>query len=266
MSTKDIFGWIATALSLPIFASPAIQFMQVIEGSLSYEESPTFLVGIIYCNCLAWYSYGDLIFSQQVKTCSILGCVLSLIFSIIYLAYEAKKYLFDALLNAVIIFTASWAAIRTFTIIIVDPAIVGQVCAVTFLIVLTYPLYLMYRFTKEKNYKLISVLVAESTVAGGVCWAIYGFLERENYILYPNLLAIFVGVAQIIVRKNYKANFPTIDDANEASTIGIEASPDDDNPKKRNSVEDRIDEENGEERDKIKSKPVKIVTEKEITV
>ena len=79
-------------------------------------------------------------------------------------------------------------------------------------------------------------------------------------------MAVFVGVAQIIVRKNYKANFPTIDDANEASTIGIEASPDDDNPKKRNSVEDRIDEENGEESDKIKSKPVKIVTEKEITV
>ena len=262
MSTEDVIGWIATGLSSLVFAAPASQFINVFKNRLDYEDTPTVLIGTIYCNCLAWYVYGDLIFSTQVKTCSLIGCGLSLLFIIIYLAYEVRKFLTDAILNALIVFTGTWAAYRALTIILADPNIVGKVCIGTSLIYLMCPLYLMYRVYREKNYRLISLVVAILSILGGIGWAIYGFMEKDYYIVCPNLLAVLIAIVQIVVRKTFKTKYPTIEQAAETSTIGIESSGEE-STKKPETVDVKIDEESAEEGEKIKAKPVKIVTNKE---
>ena len=64
---EDIFGWAALAITMFIYASPALYFFNVLRGKLSYEETPGILVSTAYVNCFFWYIYGDLIFSDQVK-------------------------------------------------------------------------------------------------------------------------------------------------------------------------------------------------------
>lgn len=262
MTSQDIIGWIATALTAVYFASPSSQFINVFKGRMDYEDTPTVLIGTIYCNCLAWYVYGDLIFSQQLKICNLIGCGLSLLFIIIYLAYEIRKFLTDAILNALIVFTGTWAAYRALTIILADPAIVGKVCIGTSLIALCCPSYLMYRVVREKNYRLISMVVSIFTIGGGAAWTIYGFMEKDNYIIIPHILTVLVGVAEIVVRNTYKKKYPTIEQAAETSTIGIESTGEE-STKKTEGVTVKIDDESAEEGEKIKAKPVKIVTKKE---
>ena len=264
MPFQDIFGWMGAVSSTIVYAAPVTQFINVVKGRLNYEETPTFLIGTIYCNCFTWYSYGYFVFSIQVKTCSFLGCILSLLCSIIYLSYEVKNYLKDAILNASIIFTGTWAAYRTYFILFGDDSVVGKACIITSLVALTHPLFLIYRVFREKNYRIIPLEITELNIFGGICWIIYGYMEWDNYIVFVNLLIIFVAVAQIIVVKKYKIKYPSIEQAAaQISTIEIESTGDYDNSKKQDTGEVKIDEESVYEKEKIKAKPVKIVTKKE---
>ena len=262
MLTEDVIGWIATALSLIVFIAPAPQFLNVLKGKLDYEDSPTVLIGSIYCNCLAWYSYGDIIFSDQMKTCNFIGFLISSIFIIIYLCYEIKKFLTDAILNALIILTGSWAFYRALIYILADPSSVGKVCTLTHLIALSYPSYLIYRVVKEKNYTLISYVVSGASILSGIFWGIYGIMESDIYIPVLYFLGVCVAISQIVVSRVYKNKYPTIEQAPEASTVGIESTGDDEISKKPETAEVKIDEES-EEKGKIKAKPVKIVTKSE---
>ena len=264
MRIKYIFAWIAAFLSMPIFTSPGIQFLNVFRKRINYEETPTFLIGTIYCNCLAWYAYGDLIFSKPLITCSFLGLCFTSLYIIIYLFYEIKKYLFDVILNIIIIFSGTGAVYRTLTIILPDTAIVGKVCVLTSLISLMHPLYLICKVFKEKNYKLISLMVSQFTILSSIFWIIYGFLEWDFYIVCPNIFNVFVAIIQIFVRKNYKVRYSTIEQAGTSTIeIEIETMGDDDISKKKDNNNVNIDDENVEEGGKMISKPVKIASKKE---
>ena len=256
MSTLDVFGWVATGLSAVVFCGPAAEFFNVFKGRLSYEDTSTFLIGTTYCNCLAWYVYGNLIASKQVKFCNLGGCCISLLFTVIYLAYEIKKYLTDTILNALIVFTGSWAAYRALTIILANPPNVGKVCIGTAGIALICQLNLVYRVIREKNYKLVSVTVAVFTILSGLCWDIYGFMEKNYYIVCANSLYVLVAIIQIVVSRIYKKKYPTIEQIREISTIGIESTGEDESSKKQASASVKIGEES--EGEIIKAKPVKI--------
>ena len=127
--------------------------------------------------------------------------------------------------------TGSWAAYRFLTSILADPVDVGKVCAATSLIALIYPFNLLLRVIREKNYRLISFVVAGFTLPSGVCWFIYGIMLHDYYIMCPNLLAFFIAVAQIIVKKKYKAKYPILELVPETSTVGIESTSDGANKK-----------------------------------
>ena len=269
MSTKDIIGWIATVFSIIVFAGPAVQFYKVLKGRLDFEEAPTVLISTMYCNCLTWFVYGDYIFSQQMQVCNFIGCCFSLLFIIIYLTYEVKKYTTDAILNALIILPGTWVVYHSLIYTLADPISVGKICAGAYLITLLYRLYLIYRVIREKNYRLISYVVTGSTIISGMFWGIFGIFENDYYIIIPYSLAVLVGIAEIVFSIIWKVKYPTIDQAAEASTIGIEATRDDEISKRPITVEVKIDDENDEKGDKIKAKPVKIATEnqsKEILV
>ena len=259
---KFIISLIASIASGTVFASPMTQFIKVLKGSLKYQDAPTFLVATIYCNCLVWFIYGDLIIYLPLKVCNFFGLCFSLLFSTIYLAYEIKEYYFDVFLNIVIIFIGTWASYRTFTILLPIPSIVGKVCILTSLLALSYPLYLIYRVTKEKKNKLISLQVTVFSILSGVFWVIFGYIERDFYIVCSNLFVILVGIAQIIVRKKYKVKYTNIGQITGSSTIEIEIeSIEDDNKyKTTETIEDKISDDSGEEGDEMTVNPVIIVT------
>ena len=265
MRVKIIISWIAAIPSMVVFATPVTQFINVLKGRLWYQDAPIFLVATIYCNCLIWYIYGDLIYCIPLKVCNFFGLCFSLLFSIIYLSYEIKKFFFDVFLNTVIIFTGTWAIFRTFTILLPDLGIVGKACTLTSLISLSYSLHLIYRAAKENNSRLISLHVAIFTILSGIFWVIFGFIEWDFYIVYPNLFTIFVAFAQIIVWINNKVKYTKIGQIAGSSDIKIEIESigDNNSSKKTNSIGVNVDEESREEGDKMKVNQVKIVTRKE---
>ena len=253
---EDIFGWAALGLTMCIYLTPAMPFINVLKGKLSYEETPGVLVSCTYVNCFCWYIYGDMIFSDQLKICNCIGAIISICLITIYLVYEIRKYTLDAILNALIIITGSYATYRGLTIVVDDDAVIGKICNVTSIIVFLTPIYLIYKVIREKNnYILIPIYTVWVSVFAYGCWVIYGIVIKDLYLTIPNVIGIVLSVIQICIYIIFKKKYPTFAEREkDTSTIDIENTGNDDRR------EDTTIKDDEEIQNSTKGKPVKIVS------
>ena len=252
---EEIFGWVATSLTMCFFISPIIPFINVMRGKLNYEDTPIIIVSASYVNCFCWYIYGNMIKSDQVRLCNMVGAISSLILILIYLIFEIRKFVLDSILNALITITSSYALYNTLTFLIDDQSIIGKICNCTSIIVFLSPIQLIYRVIREKIYFLIPIYTAYVSFVTSSCWVIYGISFKNMYIVFPNTFGIVLAIVQIIVYFNYKNKFPNFGDKDN-STIGIESTVTEDG-KKDEPTTIKIDEDN---QSNEKVRPVKIVS------
>ena len=92
MDAKEAFGWAATCLTAGFYVSLITPFFKIFKGKLSYEDAPIVVITVSYINCFSWCVYGNMISSNQIKICNLVGVISTLILIIIYLIYEIKKY------------------------------------------------------------------------------------------------------------------------------------------------------------------------------
>ena len=255
---KEIFGWVATGLTMCFYISPVIPFINVFKGRLNYEDTPAIIITTSYVNCFCWYIYGDMISSDQIKMCNMIGAISSLILICIYLIYELRKYAVDAILNALIIITGTYAVYRGLTVVIDDEVIIGKICIGTSCVVFLSPIQLIYRVVKEKNYFLIPIYTAWVSLASTSCWVTYGIGLKDFNIVFPNAIGIILAILQIFIYLNYKRNYPSIGDKEFTSTIGIENTGNEEGKKEETSI--KVDEDS---HSNVKEKPVKIVIKNE---
>ena len=255
---QESFGWVAACLTVCYYISPVIPFINVLKGQLNFEETPGIFVTSCYINCFIWYIYGDMIFCDQVKISNMIAAAISLFLMIIYLAYEIRKYIIDSILNALILVTGSWAVYRALTIVIEDDRTVGKICFCTTILVYFFPIQILYKIFKEKNYVLINVYSAWVYLFACIGWVVYGIMINDIYVVCPYVGGIILSLIQIIVYFNYKRKYPTIGEREFASTIGIETSGNEETKKEEASI--KIDE---DIQPTGKEKPVKIVSKVE---
>ena len=255
MTLEEAFGWIGASLTVTFLISPIIPFINVIKGQLDFEDIPTDLIGISYINCLAWNIYGNLLNSQQIKFCTTIGFFICLFFIIIYIIYEIKRHIIDAILNILILYTGSRAVNRILTVLLPDYYIVGKICICTTMAFFIYPLNLIYKVSKEKNHKFIPLIPAIFYILSGICWFLYGLVKKDFHVIIPSFVGIIIGIGQIIIKYYYKKNYSMIKRNIKTSTFNFESTGNN-YIKKAEDITVEVDEEEG---DKIKVKPVKIV-------
>ena len=253
--TREAFGWIATCLTMCFYISPVIPFINVFRKKISYEDTPAIIVTTSYVNCLCWYIYGDMIYSNQIKYCNLIGAISSLILVCIYLLFELKKYTLDAILNTLIIITGTYSIYRGFTLIIDDDDIIGKICIATSCIVFLSPIQLIYRVIKEKNYNLIPIYTAYVSLASTSCWVAYGIFITDINVIFPNIIGLILAIIQIVIFQNYKKKYLGIGERDSTSTIGIESTESDKDKKEDTTIKGT------EEQNDIEAKPV-IIAEK----
>ncbi len=270
----EFLGWSATGLAMPFFISPIIPFINLFKGKITYEETPMNIIGTSFVNCFCWCIYGDIIFSHQIKICNLIGTISNSILITIYLAYELRKYTIDAILNALIVMTGSYAIYKGFTTIIEDNSLIGKICIGTSCMVFLSPIQIIYRVMKEKNYHLIPIYIAFASLASTICWVIYGVFLTDINIILPNFIGIILATTQIVIFLRYKRNYPGIGEKENTATIDIEGNENEkeekenekDKKKEKEKVKDKKDEETTRikiDEDApidVKEKPVKIVT------
>lgn len=253
MKYHELFGWLATTLTMCFYISPVIPFINVIKGNLKYEDTPIFVITTSYVNCFCWYIYGNMILSSQIKLCNGTGAISSLVLICIYLLYELKQFKVDAILNSLIIIVGSLALHKTLTVLIWDQSITGKICNVTSIIVFLSPIQLIYRVITEKNYILIPIYTAYVSFISTSCWICYGIFIGDIYVILPNIFGVILAVIQIYVYIYYKRKYPNIKPKVE-STIDYENSGNYEGKKEESTIM-KIDVDN---HNNLNEKPVEI--------
>ena len=250
---QEISGWLAMAVTTCSFLFPVFPYLNVLRGRMNYEDTPSFFVISSYINYFCMYVYGDLVFSDQVKYCYLVGSIINCVLMVIYLVYEIRRYLVDTILNALILITGTWALYRCLTIIIDDDRIVGKICILTFCVVFITPVQILYRVLKERNYNLIPIYNCWLSLCFSSLWIVYAIFISDFYILFPNIINIILSLAQIAVYINLSRKYPAIGQREFSSTIGIETT----STEEIKNVESQI--KIDEDTENKKEKPVKII-------
>jgi len=253
MDVIAVTGNAAIGLSTCFYLSLVAPFCKVLLCKLNYEYTPIALIDTIYVDSISWYIYADKILSRKLRYGNCIGGIVSLSLIVIYLLFELIKYPTDTLLNFLILFLGTLVIQKGLSIIIEDPQIIGKICIGTRLITFCYPIVMIYRAIKEKNYMFISLSRTVSYLIFCIGWFIFGRNIKDNHVVCANGIGIILGIIQFAVylnfRKKYQYNGPT-------KTIGIERGTGEDT-KKDDSTTMNIDEESQE---RAREKPVKIVT------
>ena len=251
---QDILGWAGAVLAVLSFASLIFPYVNVLRGKLNFEDTPSIFLTTSYINYCCWYLYGDMIFSDQIKYSYLIGAGINFILMIVYLSYEIRKYLFDTILNAVILIAGTRTLYRAITIIIYDDRFCGRICIGTSCLMFFSPFKITYKVIKEKNYILIPYINCFLVLLSSICWVIYGIFIDEFYVIFPNCIAIILSLIQIIIYFIFKRKFPIISEKDVISTICIETTSNEENNKKEEN-QNKYNEENEDKEEK----PVKIV-------
>lgn len=219
---QETSAWIGACLNLYFFITPITPYINVVKGKLNYDDTPGRYVTVIYVNSICWYTYAELIFSDQLRLSYIIGAIITLILMLIYLFYEVKKYLFDSILNICIIITGTYSLYVGLTLILDDDILAGKFCVVSHMVYLYYPSQVIYKVIKNKNYNLIDIRGAYLAFVTGVLWVVYGVLISEQYVVFPHVLQVIISLIQIFIFKRYKKKYPSFG-LKEVSTIGIQS-------------------------------------------
>ena len=121
-------AYVAAFFTVLYYIPKVAPFINVIQGMVNFENTPGFQITICYINCLFWFLYGDLLFSDQMRIGYMVACIICLISMGIYLVYEIRKYFVDSVLNFLILVSSSWGAYRYFTVEFDDDVFLGRIC------------------------------------------------------------------------------------------------------------------------------------------
>jgi len=245
MDLEDTFGWIGCFLSTCFFLVELIPFINIIRGKVYFEDSPGFFMSASYANCFLWMIYGDLVFSETIKTTNMIACLICFVAMIIYLIYERKKFLLDSILNFLIIFMASWAVFKYLSIEVDDDRVVGKLCFCSSCIIYIYFYYIIYRVVKEKNYMLIGFNHITIYFVNSMIWIFYGIVTNDFYVILPNSMGTFLSLIQVIIYIKYESKYPLL-----SGNDFTDVKNNEDNKKEENvDKEDKKDKEDKEEKD-----------------
>ena len=140
------------------------------------------------------------------------------------------------------------------TIVVEDAKLFGKISIGTKIITFFIPNLMIFRVIKEKNYRLISIIITLTYMASCIGWCLFRKAANDINIMIANGIAIVLCFIQFILYLNFKRKYPNY--SGSSSTIGIESNITED-VKKDESTIMTIDEES---QDKAKEKPVKIIT------
>lgn len=259
---EDATGWIGCIISTSFYIISIAPFYKVIQGKLYFEDSPGFFISACYANCFLWWLYGDLSFSDTVKTTNAISSLICLFGMMIYIFYERKKYLLDSILNFFLIIMVSWSVFKYLSIEVDDPRVAGKYCFCSSIIVFSYFLYNIHKIIIEKKFTIIKFTNITIYFLNSIIWVCNGLSIKDFYIIIPNSLGVLISLVQIIVYLKYQSKYPCFVEENNytdttpnISTIVIEKTGNED--KKEDEAVIKIGD---EDQSNIKEKPVKIIS------
>jgi len=207
MESQNLLPWVATSCSISFYFSLIIPFISLLKCRKRFEDSPIQLVSTIYVESLTWYFYSGKISNEPLRYCHLAGIIICLLLIFIYLQFEMRTYLYDAILNALILIIGSLLIQKVLQEIIYDNNTIEIICVITKMICYYIPLSDLIRLIIDKNYLNINILILCTWLLSCFGWSIVNGYKKKIGFTFANSFGIIIILIHIIIYYNYKLVF-----------------------------------------------------------
>ena len=207
-SNIKIAGWTAFGINIVGFLFPVFPFINVLRCRLKYESLPITSISLTYVYYLCFFIYGDMIDSIHIKICFLIGAIINSVLIAIYLIFEVRNYIFDTIINVLLLILGTLAINRTCRYILDDDRYVGIVCNIAFSLAMINQSLLFYQVITTKDYEIIPIYNNYFSCGFSIVWLIYGFLINDFYWRFPYILNLIVNIGFITAYHLIKSKYP----------------------------------------------------------
>ncbi|CAA2994383.1 bidirectional sugar transporter NEC1-like [Olea europaea subsp. europaea] len=202
-----IFGISGNIVSFMVFLAPMPTFYTIYKrkSSEGFQALP-YSVALLSASLLLYYAF--LKSDTYIISINGIGCLIELIYLLIYIIYSPKKTKISTSGMILLFNVGGLGVIMAVTLLVVKGSsrltLVGWVCAVINLAVFASPLNIMRQVIRTKSVEFMPFALSFFLTICSKMWFFYGFFIRDYYIALPNVMGFLFGIAQMTLYFIYK--------------------------------------------------------------
>ncbi|KAL8143932.1 hypothetical protein V2J09_016964 [Rumex salicifolius] len=206
-----VFGVLGNIISFMVYLAPVPTFWRIYKKkSTEGFESLPYICAIF--SAMLWIYYALLkTNSFLLITINCFGCVIETIYVAIFIAYASKQAKTSAFKVIVLLNLLGFSSIILACSYLAKPSvrveILGWICVAFCVVVFAAPLTAIRTVIRTKSVEFMPFPLSLALSLSAVTWFMYGMLQRDMYVVLPNILGFSFGVAQMVLYGIYR-NYP----------------------------------------------------------
>ncbi|XP_073131229.1 bidirectional sugar transporter SWEET7 [Henckelia pumila] len=202
---RTVVGIIGNVIALVLFLSPVPTFYRIWRKKSVEQYSPVPYLAT-FINCGLWVLYGLPVVhphSTLVVTINGAGLVIEIVYLSLFIAFsDAKKRLkLVATVAAECIFVAV-LALLVLTLVHstkLRSTVVGSVCMIGNIMMYASPLSVMKLVITTRSVEYMPFFLSLFSFLNGISWTAYALIRFDPFIVAPNGMGTFLGLAQLLL-------------------------------------------------------------------
>ena len=175
-------GIVGSILTITYYVLSTHSFLKIkSESPNNLEQVKFYKILFNYTASFFGYFFADLNFYEEMSRCNLFAILFNLSFLIVYVFFQIRIDLVDAILNILMIAIASLTYFHYFYEILVDEFIFGLYYMGANSLVLIYFIYDNFTEYKLKSKSRFTFYSNIGFTLAAVCWFIYGIWKKDYY-------------------------------------------------------------------------------------
>ncbi|CAA0843251.1 Bidirectional sugar transporter SWEET7 [Striga hermonthica] len=202
---RTVIGILGNIISLVLFLSPVQTFHTIWKRKSVEQYSPVPYMATL-ANCGLWALYGMPMVhphSTLVVTINGLGLFIEIVFLSLFFVFSDLKKRLRVMI--VVVAVCVCLAVLALLVLILAPTtqlrstVVGSIAMAANILMYASPLSVMKLVITTRSVEYMPFLLSLFTLLNAICWTSYALIKFDLFLMIPNAMGAFFGVAQLIL-------------------------------------------------------------------
>ncbi|KAK6161093.1 hypothetical protein DH2020_004474 [Rehmannia glutinosa] len=207
MDVSVVFGLLGNIVASLLFLSPLDTFWRIVKNR-STEDFESIPYIVLLLNASLWTYYGIIKPVVLLVTINGFGSLMMVVYITIFIIFAPRKMKVKTVALAVVLNVGFLAGVILVTRLTMDKQAqvntIGTLCVCVTIISFGSPLAIIKTVVTTKSVEFMPFFLTFFYFLVGTMWSIYALLVHDTFILIPNGIGFFLGVAQLVLYAWYR--------------------------------------------------------------